>query len=77
MVAMGLVACVSGWWVAPVAEIASVAFSVLQVVRSPDSAWTSLIMPAAYLIFLFWLRRCFRNNGTVSNGSALRASRGQ
>ena len=56
---------VSGWWVALVAEIASAALLVLQVVRTPDSAWTSLIMPAAYLIFLFWLRRCFRNNETV------------
>jgi hypothetical protein len=61
---------VSGWWVALVADIARAAFSVLQVVRSPDSVWTSLIMPAAYLIFLLWLRRCFPFKGSVGNTGA-------
>jgi hypothetical protein len=56
---------VSGWWVAIVAEIVSTAFSVLMVTRNSDSARTGLIMPAAYLIFLLWLHRCFPRKGSV------------
>jgi hypothetical protein len=63
---------VSGWWVAHVAEIASTAFLVLKVVRNPDSVWTGLIVPAAYLTFLLWLRRYFPRKGSVGNTSASR-----
>ena len=63
---------VSGWWVALVAEVASTAFSVMMVVRSPARAWSGLIMPTAHLLFLFWLRRYFPHKGCVGNGSASR-----
>jgi hypothetical protein len=61
---------VSGWWVALVAEIGTTAFSVLRVWSSHDSAWTSLIMPVACLIFVLWLRRYFPRKGSLGNGNA-------
>jgi hypothetical protein len=59
---------VLGWWVALVAEVARAAFSVLMVARAPGSPWTGLIMPAAYLIFLLWLRRYFPRKGLLPKG---------
>ena len=65
---------VSGWWVALVDEIATTAFLVLKVVRNPESSWTSLVIPVAYLIFVFWLRRHFPRKGSVGNGDTPPAS---
>lgn len=61
---------VSGWWIVLVADIASTAFLVLKVARGADGAWSSLILPVAYLLFVLWLRRYFPHRRLPMPGAA-------